>query len=90
MQDLPQAALSQNWSNKAGSKSNWEPTDIAQRRRVQLVTAASAWKLVGARTCRAATVPMPQVNSARLLCANVSSLSGCTPNEASNKAATQR
>ena len=54
MQDLPQAALSQDESYKAGSNSMWVPTDIARRRRVQLVSAASAWKLVGARTCRAA------------------------------------
>ena len=56
MQDLPQAALSQDEFYKAGSNSKWVPTDIARRRRVQLVSAASAWKLVGARTCRAAKI----------------------------------
>ena len=56
MQDLPQVALSQDGSYKASTNSKWVLTDVARRRRVQLVAATSAWKLVGARTCRATDI----------------------------------
>ena len=90
MQDLWQAALSQDCSRKAKTDSKWAPTDIARRRRMQLVAAASAWKLVGARTCRAARTPMPQCNSARFLCKTYTFNVGLHASRASNKTATQR
>ena len=48
---------------KQASNNKWALTDIAQRRRVQFVAAASARKLGGARVCWAAK-PRPQCRTA--------------------------